>query len=602
MVLGLFCSTACDPLDDINAEIDQQEAPVVGDTAYTLTDDDYDFENFDLYGTDFGSKEEAKEKLPEFLDDLYSFWGKGSSVLVGYNLYIGSAFSAKDYNLNQDDYTSTGSDLLGFQADAVPSEYLADILADNVSYAKEGDYRVAKYFQYTGSAYTVTPTVILDENFDYGTTEGDLLTLSTDWAAHSSAGYNPMQYAPTSLSMTDYPKSDIGGSLALNISLGNEDVNSSFSEITSGKVYSSVLVNFSAVTDYTKSYFFHFMETDSYSYAARVGAMTDGNGGILFGIGASSKNLVYTETAYDLNTTYLLVASYDINAGVSNLYVLTTVASEEPSAPDATNTDGAGLAVQKIAVRQGGVGTATIDGIRVANTWSAIMTNDVLEDETVGNKDSFEMNFTYNGESWESPSDKFYFISEADFASMSLETFGSGADPVAFPEDYLPTFLGLKFPYAQEGDALDVAYNYVSSSSGLGVRGNLYTVIDGEWVGYESTINTTLQFGHNGVTWVPDNTIKYTLTAADYVYMADELTGNTDYSNVSLPNLAGYSDFDYNWKENQIIEALGILADNLNPSAVEGQKYLFTYLLYDSGINELSMRLVKESGVWVLFD
>ncbi|NOR27690.1 MAG: hypothetical protein GQ540_04065 [Lutibacter sp.] len=601
MVFGLVF-TACEPMDEINAAIDAQETPIAGDADYTLTDDDYDTLGLN-YGS-FSSEDDAKSDIPALLTDMYPVWGKGSSVLVGYQLYIGNAFGIEDYYLNQDDYTFGGSDLLGFQSDAVPTNYLADILADNINYADEGDYAVAKYFQFTGSAYTVTPEVLLEENFDYGNVADDITVASGgNWVAHSSSGYNPAGYTTADLSMTDYPTSGVGGAIRIN-NPGNEDVNTSFSPVSSGTVYYSALVNLGTVDDGT--YFIHFMEEDgSYNYAARVGAKDDGSGNILFGIGASSSTLTYGSTSFDLDTTYLIVASYDIATGKANLYVLSSALSYEPSEPLVTNTGTAGYTLERIGVRQGGGGpNANIDGIRVANTWSAIMSNDELDDVVIGDKTSKVMGYTYTDGAWVTAPERFYLVSAEDFDSMGEDSgqpgrynnFGSSTPP----NDYLPTFLKLKFPYALEGTELDVAYDYYSSNSGAQVRGNLYTLIDGEWIAYSSTISTVLQFGHDGNNWVPDNTIKYTLTAADYTYMADQLTGNPDYDNVSLPNLSNYSDFDYNWTEGQVVEALGILADHLSPAAEEGQKYFFTYLLYDNGINELSMSLIKTGGVWVL--
>lgn len=602
MVLGLIFTTACEPLDDIYADIDSQDNPVVGDAIYTLSAGDYTTSiekgGLGLTRTNFGSENDAKTMLPAFLSKKYPVWGKGSSVLVDYKLYIGNAFKLSTYNLNQADYTLSGSDLLGFQSDATPENYLGDIITSNISNPKEGDYALAKYFQFTGSAYTVTPSVSLKENFDYGATAGNLTALSSgSWTAHSGAGNGPVSYATSGLTMANYPSSNIGGSLTI-ASSGSEDVNRFLdTPITSGKVYASTLVNLSTTGD--GQYFFHFMTDGTYNYTARIGSKDDGSGKILFGLGASSFNSpTWGATSYDLNTTYLLVSSYDIETGTCNLYVLTTPASTEPSTPEATNNGYSGNVIDKIAIRQGSTPTAILDGIRVANTWSAIMSDAALPNEVIGDKISKETFYIFSGIAWEKPTANFYSLTEADFDSMGLTNFGSSTPP----DNYLSTFLGVKFPYAQEGDELDVMYNYVSSSSGAQTRGNLYTFTDGAWVGYLSTISTTLQFGHDGTTWVPDNTIKYTLAEADYDYIAAELTGNPDYANVSLPNLAEYNDFDYNWKPNQLLEALGILADHINPNAEEGQKYLMTYLLYDNGINERTMWIIKENGNWVLND
>lgn len=586
--------TSCDPLEDINAEIDAQAKPIVGDAEYTLTDDDYEELNPN-YGS-LNSEDDAKSDIPSLLTEMYPTWGNKSTVSVNYKLYIGNAFGLKDYGLTQADYTLSGSNLLGFQSDVTPADYLADILIAKYSTPKEGDYVAASYFQYTGSAFTVTPAVSFDENFDYGTTTGDLTTISTNkWANHSGAP-NQLQYVTNNLSMADYPSSNMGGAMALS-SADSEDVNSSLTTIiTTGTVYSSALMNLSEVGDGT--YFFHLMEEDgSFNYSARVGAKSDGAGNILFGIGASSSSLTYGTTPFNLNTTYLVVTSYDIATGTSNLYVLSAAEATEPGTAEATSTGNAGNSAQRIGIRQGNGGpTGVIDGIRVANTWSSLMTNDVLEDEVVGAKVSHKAIYTFTGDAWVVPvADQFYSVSDTDFASIGIEAFGSSTQP----NSYLPTFLNLKFPYAQEGKELNVLYNYVSSSSGAQTRGNLYTKKDGVWVAYESTINTSLKFGHDGTTWVPDNTIKYTLVRnGDYVYIASQLT-SAEYSGL-IGNLAQYGDFDYNWTEAQINFALAIFLDHLDPNAEEGQKYILTYVIFDNGESDYQTGFVKTGGVWVV--
>ncbi len=593
MVLGLIFTTACDPMDDIHAEIDAIENPVVGEANYTLSDEDYD--ELGLSFGSFSSVDDAKAMIPGLLTNLYPVYGKGSSVLAGYDLYIGNAFTVRDYSLTQADYTLSGSNVLGFQFDATPEDYLADIISENYSSLKEGDYVAATYFQYTGSAYTVTPTVSLEENFDYGTVAGDLTTVSSGvWEAHSGAGNGPIGYATSSLSMTDYPSTGIAGSLTIDGG-ASEDVSDYFPEIPSGTVYASALVNLSAVS--TGTYTFHLRDSDfTVGYVARVGAMDDGSGKILFGIGASSSSLTYGTTAFDLDTTYLLVSTYDIATGLSNLYVLSTAEGTEPASPEATSSGTPGAIISGVSIRQGfGGPTGTIDGIRVANTWSSIMSNEVLDDEVVGNKESYKSVYTYTDEgTWEVPSSNFYALSDTDFESMGLTNFGSSTSP----DNYLPTFLGIKYPYAQEGDELDITYNYVSSSSGAQTRGNLYTFTDGVWVGYQSTISTTLQFGHDGTTWVPDNTIRYTLNADDYSYIVS--TYAAAYPS-ETSNMASYGNFNgFSWTDDMILEVVGGLLLHRNPSAAEGQKYIATYSIYDGSTHDESINVILEDGVYVL--
>ncbi len=601
IVSVIVLSTGCNPMHDIFTEIDLQEQVIVGSADYTLTDEDYD--DLDLSFGSFNSEDDAKAMIPGLLLEKYPVWGKGSSVLIGYNLYIDDAFDVKEYNLDQADYTLSGSDLLGFESDAIPENYLTDILTDNISNPYEGNYIVAKYFQYTGSAFTVTPTVSIEENFDYGATAGDLTAITSNWGAHSGGGSLFVGYDTSSLSMTDYPSSGVGGSVTITPS-NREDIYTEFTPITSGTVYLSALVNLSTVG--TGTYFFH-LKDDGFGYRARIGAKDDGSGKILFGIGATSSSLTYGTTPFDLNTTYLLVGFYNIDTGVSNLYVLTAPVATEPGTPEATNTGSSGLLISSVAFRQDGDGvegpTATIDGVRVANTWSSIMSNEVLEDEVIGDKISKESSYVYAGGSWETPSDRFYYLSDVDFDSMGEDsgqpgfenTFGSSISP----DNYLLAFLNLKFPYAVEDDELDVCYDYDSSSSGKQVRGNLFTFIDGEWVGYESVISTTLQFGHDGSTWVPDNTIQYFLTPADYDYIVD--TFGSKYSSETA-NMASFGNFNgFSWTFPMIDEVIGSILLNNFPGASEGQKYVVTYSIYDGSTHDSTTSLILEGGVYVPF-
>ena len=64
---------------------------------------------------------------------------------------------------------------------------------------------------------------LLDENFDYGGTAGNLTAISGgNWVAHSGGGTNPIQYAITSLSMPSYVSSGIAGSATFTSS-GEDD-------------------------------------------------------------------------------------------------------------------------------------------------------------------------------------------------------------------------------------------------------------------------------------------------------------------------------------------------------------------------------------------
>lgn len=603
MGLGLLFS-ACNPMDDIYDDIDAQENQIVGDATYTLTDEDYS--DLELTYGSFSNLDDAKSKLPDFFADKYPVWGIGSSITAGFKLYIGNApsvtkyTSAASYTLTLEDYALSGSDVLGFYPNIVPSNYIANILAAKISSPTEGQISLVKYTQYTEVPVVISSKIYLEENFDYGSSAGNLTTVNTDWTAHSGAGSLWVGYTTSSLSMTGYPTSGTGGSITIS-ALGAEDVNKVFTPVTTGKVYSSALINLSAVS--TGNYFFHFMDAE-FGYSARVGAKNNGSGKILFGIGATSSTLTYGTTPFDLNTTYLLVASYDITSGESKLYVLPTATSTEPGTPEATNTGNAGLVVQKIGVRQGGSSspTGTIDGIRVASSWTSVMSNDVIEDVVTGAKTNLEAFYSYTNGSWRLPTDM-YMLTTEDYDSMGTASGQPGRynnfDSSMLIDTYVSTFLGIKYPYAKEGTEQIVLYKYYSSTSGLQTRGNLYTVTDGVWVSYKSTIDTTLQFGHDGTTWVPDNTIKYEFVKADYDYIVATFAGDATFAG-AVANLSSYGNIStFNWTPAQIDAAIGAVLMHNFPGMAEGQKFAATIYVYDGSSHNSTINYILTGGSYV---
>ncbi|MDO9036939.1 MAG: hypothetical protein Q7U59_01160 [Lutibacter sp.] len=608
MGLGLLF-TACSPMDDIFTDIDAQENPIVGDATYTLSAADYTALKL-TFGS-FSSLDDAKAKLPDFFAKKYPVWGKGSAVLAGFKLYVGNApsvtkyTSAASYTLALEDYALSGSNVLGFYPNIMPSNYLANILAAKIISPTEGQISLVKYTQYTEVPVVVSSKIYFQENFDYGATAGNLTAVTTDWTAHSGAGSLWVGYTTSSLSKVGYPSSGTGGAITIAAS-GAEDVNHKFSQINSGKVYVSALVNLSSVG--TGAYFLHFMEPDAvpttFNWTARIGAKNDGSGKILFGIGASSSTLSYGANSFDLNTTYLLVASYDITSGVSNLYVLTTAATSEPGTPEATNTGNAGLVVQKIGVRQGGTTgpTGTIDGIRVASSWTSIMSNDVIEDVVTGAKTNLEAYYSFTSGTWKSPTDMYNLTAE-DYDAMGTASGQPGRynnfDSSMLIDTYISTFLRIKYPYSKEGTEQIVLYKYYSSTSGLQTRGNLYTVTNGVWVGYKSTIDTTLQFGHDGSTWVPDNTIKYEFLKADYDYIKTTFATVDGYA-TAVANLTSYGNIStFNWTPAQIDAAIGAVLMRNFPGMAEGQKFAATIYVYDGSSHNLTIKYILTGGVYV---
>ena len=127
---------------------------------------------------------------------------------------------------------------------------------------------------------------------------------------------------------------------------------------------------------------------------------------------------------------------------------------------------------------------------------------------------------------------------------------------------------------------------------------------NGKWSVVPSVKTQTLQFGNIDGIWIPDNTIKYTLSGDDYTFI-----GNLFFRCHSIPRLWGaaagllrYPDFDTrDWKPEMILEAMNYLLDQkVAPNAEEGQKYLLTYATYDGSNGTETISLIKTGGEWVL--
>ena len=116
--------TSCEPLEDINAEIDAMSSPIVGDVIFTMSDDDYDelnksFGNFD-------SEEEAKTLIPNLLEIKYPVWGNKSSATVSFKIYSkkNDEKSLIVYKTKSTDYSAAGLSYSSISSDSQMNQLL----------------------------------------------------------------------------------------------------------------------------------------------------------------------------------------------------------------------------------------------------------------------------------------------------------------------------------------------------------------------------------------------------------------------------------------------------------------------------------------------
>ena len=496
-----------------------------------------DYDALELNFGSFGSVDDAKTMLPPFLAEKYPVWGKSSSVNVGYQLYIGNAEGVSDYS-RSDVYAFTNSNYATTGSDAFGFYPDVDPLEKIPSIL---------------DTQITSPTegqIVLAKYKQY--VETPVVGLA-DIVKYNFAG-----------SMEGWTITDVNGALGWTSETGYVQGNG-----FSGGQQANEDWLISPEIDLSTSANLKFQITHELDYA---------NDKTLLKILVSTD---YTNDVATANWTEITLGTpVSGDMASSEDYDFSAYDGEKINIAlkyESTDSDAGRWRVESLAIKTLGATGKT------------------------ANKGT---HFMYSGGSWEAV-DGVYYLSSADFDSMGessgqpgrYNNFGSSIPP----NDYLPTFLGIKYPYAQEDTELFVIYDYFSSSSGAQIRGNLFTFTGGVWVAYESTISTTLQFGHDGTSWLPDNTIKYTLTRganSDYDWIASQLT--TDEYSGLIGNLSNYDDFDYNWTDAQITYSLVLFLDYLDPTAAEGQKYTLTYVVYDNGEGDYTKNFIKTNGEWVI--
>lgn len=120
------------------------------------------------------------------------------------------------------------------------------------------------------------------------------------------------------------------------------------------------------------------------------------------------------------------------------------------------------------------------------------------------------------------PSDvTLYEVSSADYTEMGFdEMFAKEGNT-----ELLPVFLSQNKPYAQDGDKMAVTFKYLKSK--VIKRGAAeFTLTDGVWVEYQSTIAKTDQYVKSTAGWVFDPSVLYTMGEEDYQMIVDYVKNN----------------------------------------------------------------------------
>ena len=522
--------TSCNPLEDIYDEIDAKTAinRIIGDVERTLSDDDY--ADLDLSYGNFSSVDDAKLLLPDF---------------------IASQYPALGVTFNQDGSINEASSAL--------------ITYKLFSPIKFEEYTVAD------ADYTALGVTSLNNSGDYN----DFFDAKFPSEAPGTVVDLTFNSEPT---ISAYTLTDADYDLVGNGRFDNFDIRVGRDEETiearRAKIQTILLNNFPDAADASK-------------YAVTY-EVYDGS------------------SSYDLE---LLVKQQQntVDPSLVSEYILTDADFAFVGNGQYNNFDiRVGKEEETVEARR-----FKIESI-LLNNFPATVVGDLYEVEYAiydGAPGALKMLLEFDGTGYTIFSTTSYelYSYELEEVTKRFTLTDEWSAPITFTNDEY-TLMGQRFPnfsdsdealynigiylrtlyqFAAPDDFVAVEYNFFSG--GVSQR-NVNYVFDGSvWNAIPSVIDVVLKFGHDGTSWVPDNTIKYTLTNADFA-----LVDNGRYNNFDIR--AG--------KDEETIEArlvkLNIILKANFPASEEGQKFAVTYAIYDGANGFRTTNVVKEGADYIL--
>jgi hypothetical protein len=562
LTLLLFIGfSACDSTDELYKELDSKDTGFVLDIVYTLEGEDYENaipeDNGDNIGNfkNFSSEDDVKTYIPVILSTNFPGAGANSSAKVTYDFFrgsnseIGQYTGANNYTVSTADYTTISAEagIDGFFNNTSKSgDFIPTILAANVTSPADGDLSAVTY-EYAEFEYVdVNYKKFIDEDFESYVIGTDDLNAFTVVDTEGSEGW----YLYSSSS--GYQAARVGG-------FANGMNNANMDRLILPQVD---LTGFTG-TKFKLNHVVNFLGTGVLGTDVAVMVSTDYDG--VNAATATWTNLVLDKwpvgDSYDRFDSEASLAAYDNQKiYISFYYKSTTVYAPQWRVID----------------------------IQVVNG---------VPYETIRKKDFYS--YSSSSTSWSSVGNAAYYLSSAEYDAMGAPGTFNNFSSSSPANNYLPAFLLTTFPFAQEDDTQVVIYDYFSSSSGAGRRGDHYTFNSGKWNQYQSTVQNTFTFGNDGKIWQPDNTIKYTLNSDDYAAIAAATAASNDTGSGSM---ASFGNYDISlWTSAQIFSSITVRLEAIFPT-VEGQKYLVTYATWEPGAGSGTIHVIWNGSAYVLVE
>ncbi len=543
MVVGLVF-TSCDPMDEIYNDIDAQEKVISGEAQITLTDEDYTKEiseggYFEFSYPNFSSIDQAKELIPTYLTGEYPVWGEGSLVNVTFKLY--DPISVEDYTVTSSDY-----DALLDMGD-IQGAHLSSIYDIN-------DFFTYKFPQADKGSYVKLTYNKLSEQILYTLTDDDYALVGNG----------------------NYDNFDIRtGKNEEDIEIRREKIETILlNNFPDTPVNQQYLVSYAAFTNsYTTVILEMLVEFDGTNYNMVTGieyTLTNAD----FELIGTHFSDIYPDPAYSAGNYHNFDRrsyrdTYWSNEMIAEALDL-VLKNLDPSAPEGTKYS------VDMAIYDGSSGTLNML-VQLDGGFYGKLPETLIEETTL-----FALT-----DKWEEP----FTLSSADYTAMGQNYPNFSDEDLAWYR--IAIFLKSQFPYAESDDMTAVSYNLYNG--GVNIE-YVNFVFDGvNWNAIPSVVEETIKFGHDGTTWVPDNTIKYTLTSADYA-----LVGDDQYKNFYVKHIIDDGGDDDKAINDVVLPKLNTILLSNFPGMSEGQKFTVTYDIYDGSRKTWTTKIILSGGEYIL--
>lgn len=342
--------------------------------------------------------------------------------------------------------------------------YIAFKYTGSGNNGKTTTYQIDNMF--VGDQAPVSKTVVMNEKFDEVTANADVAL--PEWVNFTEKG-----------TKRTWQGKEFGGNKYVQFSANgsNEDENVAWliSPLLTVNAGENTLFSFDLKIGYYNADCLKILISNDYTDSPLNATWTD----------ISSYFTIPQEPASGYATDFSLAGTVDLSAYAGNIRI-------------AFKYTGSGTGAKTT--------TYQIDNVNVITYAASPAAMTVLA--KAGNTENQLAMYTYNGTAWVIK-EKVTVVNPADYDAMGEPGVRDNFSSSIAPQNYLPQFLGLKYPYAQAGDTVAVVYNFYNGEATV-LKADEYVFTAGAWTYNTQPVTVVTEqyaLSEDGWKYSPDVTI-----------------------------------------------------------------------------------------------